>query len=285
MRTWSDKFDIDVAPFQRLPPDVVRARRRSVDANRNNEKILEPRIEFHLSAYEVALGELEALHVQTGELGDFDIDGETRQAAAWLISGRVIGLLNAALALARARFASEMIPILRAAHEATELLSAVSMNRDSAILRDWLRDHQIKVNRVRTAIDRNQKQIAAEMRGFGGEDLRRTRGFMDGLYEDHSQLAHVKRSRLLEITALDCRQMPANTHPAVTVRAYHVYLLSFHVMHAVGVVGFGLGISRGDDAVLRTQGTLAQLAEVEKRAPIDPDTLRGNEPRGGEAPA
>lgn len=278
MRRWTDKFDIEVEPFQRLPPDVVRARREFAESNRKNEKVLAPRIEAHLTGYEAALTELEAIHVQIGDLGDFALDGETRQAASWAVSGRVIGLLNAALSLARGGFASEMVPVLRAAHEATELLGALAMHRDTAILRDWLQDRHIRVTRVRTAHDRNQKAIAAEMRNMGQEPPGRTRAFMDAIYEDLSELSHVKRSRILEIGALEARQMPTNGHPAATIRAYYIYLLGIHVMHAVSVVGFGLGISRGDDAVIRTQRTLALLQELVKKIPIDPDTLRGGNP-------
>jgi hypothetical protein len=46
-------------------------------------------------------------------------------------------------------------------------------------------------------------------------------------------------------------------------------------MDAVSAVGFGLGISRGDEVVVRTQETFALLQDLVKKIPIDPATLRG----------
>lgn len=276
MRKWTDKFDVDVNPGP-LPDGVARARRDFAQANANNGAILEPRIDAHLMAYEAALLELAAFHEQIGDHGDLDLAGDSRQAAAWLVSGRIIGLLNAAVKLARTGFASEMVPILRTAHEATHLLRCLSMHRDTTILELWLKDHHVKPSRVRQAEDRNQKKIASEMRKFGEDPPGRTKDFMDSLYEGLSEIAHVKRSRVFEIASVDCRQMPVNGHPAATVRAFFVYLLGYQVTEAVPAVGFGLGISRGDDVVARTQATLAQLLELSKKIPIDPETLRGEQ--------
>lgn len=261
---------------------VRAARQRQGRANARNTKILEPRIEAHLLAYEVCLQELAAFHSQIGDHSDLDLDGSSRQAAAWFISGRVIGLLNAGLSLCRAQFASEVVPILRTAHEATQLLRAISMHRDASVLRDWLQDRHIKPSRVRTAEDRNQKSIAEEMRDMGIEAPGRTRQFMEDLYKDLSEMAHVKRSRVLEIASIGSREMPVNGHPSATIRAFYVYVLGIHVMDAVSAIGFALGISRGDEVVVRTQETLATLQELVERIPIDPDTLRGNAPESGE---
>ena len=274
MRRWTDKFDVKVTPGP-IPARVLAARREFEKANAKNERVIAPRVDAHLLAYETCLGELAAFHRQIGDYGDLDLDGDSRQAAAWFVAGRVIGLLNAAVKLARTGFASEMVPILRTAHEAIHLLRALSMNRDANILRDWLRDQHIKPSRVRREEDRNQKAIAAEMRHSGIDPPGRTRQFMEALYEDLSEMAHVKRSKVLEIASVNCRQMPVNGHPSATVRAYFVYVLGFHVMDAVSAVGFGLGITRGDDVVVQTQKSLSLLQELVQKVPIDPATLRG----------
>ncbi len=142
-RRWSDKFDVQVTPGP-VANHVRAARQREGKANAQNTKILGPRIEAHLLAYEVCLQELRVFHSQIGDHSDLDLDGSSRQVAAWFISGRVIGLLNAGLSLCRAGFASEVVPILRTAHEATQLLRAVSMHRDANVLQDWLQDKHIK---------------------------------------------------------------------------------------------------------------------------------------------
>jgi hypothetical protein len=233
-------------------------------------------------AYEVCLQELAAFHSQIGDHSDLDLQGSSRQVAAWFISGRVIGLLNAGLSLCRAGFASEVVPILRTAHEATQLLRAVSMHRDANVLRDWLRDQHIKPSRVLTAEDRNQKSISEEMRDMGIDPPGRSRQFMEDLYRNLSEMAHVKRSRILEIASVETREMPVKGHPGATIRAFYVHLLGIHVMDAVGAVGFALGISRGDEVVVRTQQTLATLQELAERIPIDPETLRGDAPESAE---
>jgi hypothetical protein len=274
-RRWSDKFDVPVTPGP-VASHVRAARQRGDKANAQNTKILGPRIEAHLLAYEVCLQELGAFHSQIGDHSDLDLEGSSRQVAAWFISGRVIGLLSAGLSLCRAGFASEVVPILRTAHEATQLLRAVSMHRDANVLQDWLQDQHIKPSRVRTAEDRNQKYISEEMRDMGIEAPGRTRQSMEALYKNLSEMAHVKRSRILEIASLESREMPVNGHPSATIRAFYVYLLGIHVMDAVSAVGFALGISRGDEVVVRTQETLVTLQELAQKIPIDPETLRGN---------
>lgn len=280
-RRWSDKFDVPVTPGP-VAGHVRAARQREGRANAQNTKILAPRIEAHLQGYGICLQELGAFHSQIGDHSDLDLEGNSRQVAAWFISGRVIGLLKAGLSLCRAGFASEVVPILRTAHEATQLLRAVSMHRDANILQDWLQDQHIKPSRVRTAEDRNQKHISMEMRDMGFEAPGRTRQFMEALYKDLSEMAHVKRSRILEIASIKCREMPVNGHPSATIRAFYVYLLGIHVMEAVSAVGFALGISRGDEVVVRTQATLATLQELVRKIPIDPGTLQGNTPGSAE---
>lgn len=283
-RRWSDKFDVAVTPGP-VANHVRAARQRDGKANAHNAKILNPRIEAHLLAYEVCLQELGAFHVQIGDHSDLDLEGSSRQVAAWFISGRVIGLLNAGLSLCRADFASEVVPILRTAHEATQLLRAVSMHRDANVLRDWLQDQHIKPSRVRTAEDRNQKAVSKEMRDMGVEPPGRTRQAMEGLYKNLSEMAHVKRSRILEIASIESREMPVNGHPSVTIRAFYVYLLGIHVMDAVSAVGMALGISRGDEVVVQTQETLATLHDLAQKFPIDPETLQGNAPASSEEAA
>lgn len=274
MRKWTDKYDVEVKPRE-LPPDVLQARRRFEKTNVKNEAVVAPRVTAHLAAYDAAINELRAFHAQIGDLSDLDLNGDSRQVAAWFVSGRVIGLLNAALVLARTGFASEMVPILRTAHEAIQLLRTISMHRDTAVLLDWLKDHHIKPSRVRNAEDRNQKAIAAEMREAGVDPPGRSKDFMDSMYRDLSEIAHIKRSRVLEIASVDCRLMPVDGHPSATVRAYFVYVLGIQVMDAVSAIGFGLGISRGSEVIIRTQETLGQLNELVRRIPIDPRTLRG----------
>ena len=80
------------------------------------------------------------------------------------------------------------------------------MHRDANILRDWLQDQHIKPSRVRAAEDRNQKSISEEMRDMGIEAPGRTRQFMEDLYKNLSEMAHIKRSRVLDIASIESRK-------------------------------------------------------------------------------
>ena len=74
-RRWSDKFDVPVTPGP-VANHVRAVRQRGGKANAQNTKILGPRIEAHLLAYEVCLQELGAIHAQIGDHSDLEPRGE-----------------------------------------------------------------------------------------------------------------------------------------------------------------------------------------------------------------
>ena len=76
-RRWSDKFDVPVTPGP-VANHVRAVRQRGGKANAQNTKILGPRIEAHLLAYEVCLQELGAIHAQIGDHSDLEPRGEFR---------------------------------------------------------------------------------------------------------------------------------------------------------------------------------------------------------------
>jgi hypothetical protein len=81
-RRWNDKFDVHVTPGP-VANQVRAARQRQGRANAHNTKVLKPRIEAHLMAYDVCLQELAAFHSQIGDNSDLELEGSSRQAAAW----------------------------------------------------------------------------------------------------------------------------------------------------------------------------------------------------------
>jgi signal transduction histidine kinase len=258
-----------------MPPDAEAERRRFAEINAGNEAIINPRIDAHLEAYRAALNDLRQIHMAVAEKTDLDLAGDTRQAAGWQVAGRVIGLLDAAVVLAHFGLASEVAPTLRSVHEGNQLLRTLISHRETSILEDWLKGHHIKPSRVLRAEDRFQKAVAAEMEDAGVEPPRRTRDYMAALYEFLSEMSHVRRSRVAEIVSVEQRLMPTGPHPDARLRGTFVYYTGVHLMDSTAVVGFALGTSLGDWAVLRTQDAFQALSRLIEEIPLDPDSLQG----------
>ena len=72
-------------------------------------------------------------------------------------------------------------------------------------------------------------------------------------------------------------------HPDARVRAAFVYYTGVHVRESVSAVGFALGTSLGDEAVVRTQATFAALNTLSDQVPLDLDFLEGTPPEDGQS--
>lgn len=129
-----DEFDVAVSSAH-VPDEVAKKRRRFEEISAGNEAVIQPRIEAQLTAYRAALDDVIRLHTMVANETDLDLVGASRQAAGWQVSGRVLSFLEAAMALVRAGFASEVAPMLRSIHEANQLLRALANHRDNSLLR------------------------------------------------------------------------------------------------------------------------------------------------------
>lgn len=273
-----DEFDVQVRSVD-LPASVRAARDADKQANQGNEAIILPMIAAHLEAYRAAVDPLSALHANAAETTDLDLAGESRQAAAWAVSGRALGLLDAAVGLVEAGYATEVVPLLRSTHETLRLLEAVATHDDTAILRDWIAGHHIKHSRVLAAHDRWQKSTIEDMRREGVTPPERTRSYFDELYASLSAWAHPTRKTITEqLISVEARRMPVGTHPDVRVRASCVGFTGQLVREALMEVGWGLVPIFGPQAAVDyAQPIFYALSDLMERIPLDAAALAGRD--------
>src|SRR5207245_1651314 len=97
---------------------------------------------------------------------DLDLAADTRQVAVWLMSGRLIALGRAAIALLRAGYGAEVAPTLRVMHETSRVLHAVTDRGEADLLERWLADddqRHVRPKHARKALDRIRLRTVGSM--------------------------------------------------------------------------------------------------------------------------
>ncbi len=108
----------------------------------------------------MAIDAVGRLHSLIADRTDLDLEGDSRQAAAWVIAGRCIGLARAMLSLLRDGYAAEAIPTARGLHEATRLLDAVADDEEVELLGRWLADDDwVRPRETRAARERMRDRL------------------------------------------------------------------------------------------------------------------------------
>jgi hypothetical protein len=182
-------------------------------ANAQNERILRPLIELHLTAYDAVLDDLGAAHAAAGENPRLDLVGTSRHAAMWLVTGRCIGLARASLDLVRLGYASEAVPTIRSLHEANRLLSVSALGGEDELVSRWIAGRTVGRAALMHASQRQEEAIRAEMLQAGVEPPMSTKSYFDCQYGRLSEVAHQRRKHLLDQVAADARLMAAGPHP------------------------------------------------------------------------
>ena len=176
--------------------DVLRNRERQAAQNELDRARWERAIEANLAPQRLALDHLAETHQWIADTLDFDLIGDTRQAATWQMAGRCIGiarLMCDALALG---YTSEVLHLARALHEADGLLGIFPVEEGAELLRIWLADEGEEWPRpgwVRAASERFTQRLAEMARAAGGPELAVPEGLQRGIYGDQSQAAHHRR--------------------------------------------------------------------------------------------
>jgi hypothetical protein len=278
---------------QPLADSVELKRQAAALRNVQNAIVLVPRIEGHLQVYGLALDALDHVHGWVVENTNLDLTGDSRQAAVWLVGGRCIGFMRAALALLADGFAADTTPMLRSVHEATRLLNTLADPDEPDLLRRWLADDWVRPKQTRAAgermRDRLRKQMeaakaeaeaegdhkrAAEIAGGLRSDVMRPgdhlRGASEQIYDVLSKIEHTRRSGLGDAVSVERREMVTAPHPSPRVRADYVEYAGHVVEEVVRSVGdmlahfFGPGWY-GEQVV----PLLRSLADVRAAAPLD----------------
>jgi hypothetical protein len=148
-----------------------------------------------LRFYRETLEWLEAHHMQFAEKTTHDLAAAERANAIWKLSGESIAHATALVALLEQGFTGQAWPAMRAVHEATRLLIAVTDGYEERIPRRWLADQQVKQAEARAAEQREVARIAKEMRATGVEPVSDdVETFSQQIYRGMSRAAHHQRS-------------------------------------------------------------------------------------------
>jgi hypothetical protein len=256
----------------------VKGTREGAEAEaRRLNGILDPRIAGHLLVYEQTLAELVRVHREIGETMEFGLGERTRWAAIWELGGRCIGLCNCLLVQARGGFASEMVPTMRAVHEAAQLLTVMSGPGEESLLVRWLDDiGYISAQQARAAERRIERPFVEEMKKRGTPLPGDQFDLGAQVYDTLSKPAHNMRVGFLESVSREQRLFSYGPHPDPIQRAVHVEFVGQQVEEVT--LRFGgafasrfLGGHFYRDVIERR---LAEIRAVRETIPIDPRTVR-----------
>lgn len=261
---------------QELSADVITNRARAAEEYEHFEAILRPRVDAHVATYGMALDVLAGFHQQLADTLDFDVTGDTRQAAVWQMSGRCVGLARALLYLVRVGFCAESIPTARALHEADRLLDAFADPDEDELLRQWLRDSDwIPPREARKARARIEEKLDEAMRDAGVPPIRQTVDLSSDLYGNLSKAGHHRRPWVADAVSVPLRQMATGPHPDPVRRAGYVEWAGHVIEEAVQTVGdafvrfYGAGFFMKQIAPLVTS-----FKAIREAQPLSPEVLR-----------
>jgi hypothetical protein len=252
-----------------MPDDVRRARQAFERANQANREILEPLIDAHLTAYGAALAELEGAHRLVADETALELDGATREAALWLLTGRGIGLARAAHDLAGSGYTVEMIPVLRSLHESTRLLTVFAHPGEEALVLRWLQGRNVPRGDIMAAIRRQEETARVDMVKEGVRPPETTSDYFEGQYGRWSEFAHHRRRHLLNQASVPARVMAAGRHPDWRTRAATVDHLGWYIVELVSVGGSALARLLGAEWFHeRFQPTFRALLQLKGKIPL-----------------
>ncbi len=239
---------------------------------------------------------LDAWHRQIADESNLTLDGDSRQAATWLVAGRCIGLARAVLALLEAGFTAEAAAEVRVLHEATRLLWVLADEDEPELLRRWLADEDnrwVRPWEARIAGDRQRERVAerlpdalkeAEAHGDTesaaqlAEAIRTARLDEDGvlaanslqIYDVLSRIGHIRRSSMRDSLSTALRQMATGPHPDPLVRAEYVEWVSHIIEEVVLAVCDALGpFFPGGSAITLMRKLVGALDLARAEAPLD----------------
>jgi hypothetical protein len=262
-----------------LPQEVRGKRELAAQEDERSTKVLEPRIEAHIAAYEIALQELEDFHQRLADETDLDLIGDTRLAAVWQMAGRCIGLARAILVLLRLGFCGEAVVLGRSLHEADRLLDAFADSQECDLLDQWLSDegrHRwVRPRETREARDRSELRLDEAMRQAGVPPVKRTWNLSDELYDRYSAAAHNRRAWVQDAVSPDLRTMARGPHPSTIRRAVTIASVGGLVEEAVQSIGDALSRFYGPKFFAKhIQPLITSFKAMRDTQPLDIDSRR-----------
>lgn len=255
---------------QPLPAEVA-ALREIADAEAPQfDAELQPRIDRHIAVYQEAVDALIAAHRALADDTDIELGAKTRWAAVWEMSGRCLAISNVLLHDLRGGFASEAIGTLRALHEASQLLSALSFHEEEDVVRRWLAGEYIRPREARD-VQRRKQELAlqrmaeAGVEPEGGDIVELGRE----VYSLLSEGSHHQRSVMAESMAPALRRFAYGPHPDARNRAGQVDYAGELLEEVIIIVGDAFADILGRNFyVQRVRPLQEALARVREEAPL-----------------
>jgi hypothetical protein len=265
----SRDLDPPIGDWQ-LPIEVV-ALREIADAEAAHFDVkLQPRIEKHIAVYQEVVNAMIATHRALADDTDLELGANTRWAAIWEMGGRCLAISNVLLHDLRGGFTSEAIGTLRALHEASQLLSALSFHEEEDVVRRWLAGEFIRPREARDVQRRKQdlalqRMAEAGVEPEGGDVVKLGRQ----IYGVLSEGSHHQRSVMAESMAPALRRFAYGPHPDASNRAVHVEYAGELLEEVIIVVGdaFAYILGRGFYAQ-RVRPLQKRLARIREEAPL-----------------
>lgn len=206
---------------------------------------------------------------------DLDIEGETRAAVLWALSGRSISLGYALITQVEAGFGVETYPIARTIHEVNMLIRVFVQPEGDEILRAWLRGHQPKASRIRSLILRIEARDDARRQADGLPPIDPDNGMYASLYEGLSSATHTTRESILSSISPTRRLMLMGPSPDWYMRAYFTGHCGEVIWEIAWVVSHDLTYALGEDLGQGIfEGIEAWLNEVDESHPLPEEQAR-----------
>jgi hypothetical protein len=201
-------------------------------------------IEANIAAHRLALDFLDTTHQWIADTYDFDLVGDSRQAATWQMCGRCIGIARLVCDALAAGYTAEVLHLARALHEAARLAGIFTQQEGTELLRRWLADEGdewVRPGQVRAARERFAERLAEVAREAGGPELGIPAGLERQIYGDQSQAAHHRRKWTQDAVFPEQRTMRRGPTTDWARRAATTASMLVVVEEAVMAVGDALG--------------------------------------------
>jgi hypothetical protein len=174
---------------------VLRNREAQAARNERDRARWESAIEANIAPHRLALDHLAETHQRIADTYDFDLIGDSRQAATWQMAGRCIAIARL-MCDAALGYTADVLHLARALHEADGLVGVFPVEEGTELLRQWLADEgnaSVRPGPVRAAQERFEQRIAEMAREAGRPELEVPEGLQRQIYGDQSQAAHHRR--------------------------------------------------------------------------------------------
>ncbi len=239
-----DELDARIKRTDGVPVAVMRNRVAQAAQDELDRQHWERSIEAHVAAHRLALDLLAGTQQHIADTYDFDLVGDTRQAATWQMAGRCIGIGRLVCDALTLGYTGEVLHLARALHEAEGLVAIFPEEEGTDLVRKWLADEGqewVRPGAARRAQEKALERLRELIREAGGPELEDPRGLRAMIYGQQSQAAHHRRRWTQEAVAPLLRTMLTGPTTVWQRRAVTAAATLVVVEGAVVSVGDALG--------------------------------------------